>query len=669
MESLASSLRILKHGRAWTRGHFALLRAGVYHRNRIADLKRGDDEHLRAAASWLERAQDAMSDGGVAGRYRLDRGWTSSYPETTGYLVPTFLALARHLEKPEFVERARRAIEFLLALQLHDGAFPGLEVAENRTNPSPFNTAQILHGLVAWHRHGGDARTLAAARRAGDWLLSVQDEDGAWRRHVYMGHATTYTAHASCWLAELGAHCGDRRYLDGAERHLDWVLGHVDRETGFIDGCGFSPADHEARRAVTHTLAYTLEGVLRSSEILKRGDGIAAVRAAADRIRSRVERTGELPGVLDSRFRPAAKFACLTGNAQMALIFLRLATLDGDGRFANAAMILIDRVKAAQPLDNPNPGIRGGIAGSDPAWGDYIRLALPNWAAKFFIDALLAKRAWLEAAARSRSPSGIAPSLAPRALPPAPARTGSPPRIVLLATPGSAKCAKLRSRLNALGVAVHAVVLEQRGEPPARARLARMLRDGGMRALTAKLGGARPDASANHAAPPDDGTRVVRVGPLETDAARDAIAALQPDVLVLAGVGILREPILALPRLAVINAHMGLLPGWRGMNVAEWAAFHGDPNGATVHCVVRGIDEGDVLCARDVATDGVRSIAELRERVDAAQLDLLAEVLRWCSIAGELPPRHRQDPREGRTFHRMHPEIAALVEGSMQGAR
>jgi len=43
-----------------------------------------EDDHPSAAAEWLASAQDVMSDGGVAGRYRLAGGWTSSDPETTG---------------------------------------------------------------------------------------------------------------------------------------------------------------------------------------------------------------------------------------------------------------------------------------------------------------------------------------------------------------------------------------------------------------------------------------------------------------------------------------------------------------------------------------------------------------------------------------------------------
>ena len=32
--------------------------------------------------------------------------------------------------------------------------------------------------------------------------------------------------------------------------------------------------------------------------------------------------------------------------------------------------------------------VRGAIAGSHPIWGRYSRFEFPNWAAKFFVDAV-----------------------------------------------------------------------------------------------------------------------------------------------------------------------------------------------------------------------------------------------------------------------------------------
>ena len=46
-------------------------------------------------------------------------------------------------------------------------------------------------------------------------------------------------------------------------------------------------------------------------------------------------------------------------------------------------------LKENQQLDNPDPIVRGAIAGSRPIWGRYSMFEFPNWAAKFFADALM----------------------------------------------------------------------------------------------------------------------------------------------------------------------------------------------------------------------------------------------------------------------------------------
>lgn len=65
---------------------------------------------------------------------------------------------------------------------------------------------------------------------------------------------------------------------------------------------------------------------------------------------------------------------------------------NGDPRCPDAALRAIDGVKAAQPLANPDPGIRGGLPGSSPPWGECLRLALPEGSAKSWVDALCEKR-------------------------------------------------------------------------------------------------------------------------------------------------------------------------------------------------------------------------------------------------------------------------------------
>lgn len=380
------------HARLHHSGHAKLYLAQIADHGRNAALGYQDQDHLLAAANWLKTAQDSQSDGGFSGRYKLDKGWTSSYPETTGYIIPTCLELAKNFDDPEWERRAQDAIDFLLATQLPSGAFPGGEIAENTSEPSPFNTAQILHGLTIWAAQKNDERVRQSAAKAVTWLLSVQDTDGAFRQHYYGNLPTAYSSHLSCWIAQYGVMFDDPNARHAAERHLDWVLSLQNKETGFFELAGFFADDHVQGIAVTHTIAYTIWGVLLSGLLLDRPDAIDAAQLAATKIMERMEVLKFLPGSFTRQWRIAERAQCLTGNAQMALIWMKLFDARGDMRFVNAAFHAIDLVKQAQPMDNPNPALRGAVPGSFPIWGSYIFHGAPNWAAKFFIDALLQKQ-------------------------------------------------------------------------------------------------------------------------------------------------------------------------------------------------------------------------------------------------------------------------------------
>ncbi len=563
-----------------------------------------DDDALRGAAEWLARAQDATGDGGIAGRYSLGLGWSSSYPETTGYCVPTLIALAEILGDERYLERARRAVAFLLSVQLPSGAFPALEIADNRTAPSPFNSAQILHGLNEWHRATGDPAVLDPIRRAGRWICDVQDGDGAWRKHFYREIACAYNAHAACWLAEAADTVREPRFLDAAERNLRWALSLRDGEMGWFDRAGFSQTDHEQRRAHTHTIAYTLEGVRRLSNRLDVNEGREAVRAAATRLAEQTERARRVAGVLDHHWRPAADYVCLTGSAQLAVVWIHVGISSGDLRLINAAFKAIDAVKTSQALAHPNAGIRGGVPGSWPVGGAYIPHAIPNWAAKFFVDALCAKRAWL--AGYRDTPSA---SLALASAPPISLNTASmhaldgnaPPNVAVYTTRISPKFAALAGRWQRRGFAPSIVVIE-RGAASAARRVVSAVR--------------RPD---------EDSATIcrrfrwpyIRVESINSSRALEAVRRAQPVVAIAAGAGILRSPMLRVPRLGTLNAHMGILPFHRGMNVAEWAALEGRTVGCSVFWLDEGIDTGPLIATVDVDVSSCRSIDELRDRVDA----------------------------------------------------
>ncbi len=111
----------------------------------------------------------------------------------------------------------------------------------------------------------------------------------------------------------------------------------------------------------------------------------------------------------------------------------------------------------------------------------------------------------------------------------------------------------------------------------------------------------------------------------------ESIARLKkwsPDVILFAGGNILRKPLLDVPRLGVLNAHLGLLPEIRGMSSPEWSLLKNVPVGITVHFVDKGIDTGPILQKYEFSeTASCKSLSDLRNRLIAFGLDKIAETV------------------------------------------
>ena len=143
----------------------------------------GIDYAIDESIAWLGRAQDCSpsGDGGVARDYSLLSGWSTSYPETTGYIIPTLLAYARARNNVEARQRARRMLDWFVQIQLDGGGFQGGRIDMQPVVPVTFNTGQILLGLAAGVDEFGDTYR-PTMRRAADWLRDSLDADGCWRK-------------------------------------------------------------------------------------------------------------------------------------------------------------------------------------------------------------------------------------------------------------------------------------------------------------------------------------------------------------------------------------------------------------------------------------------------------------------------------------------------------
>jgi Prenyltransferase and squalene oxidase repeat len=350
-------------------------------------VKRPSEETLRALLRWIFRAQ--RHDGGIAAYYSLLTGYSHSYPEVTGYLIPTLYGYAKSTNDGDAVEAAERALQWLLSLQMSTGAFPaGLHggARGSEAQPSVFNTGQILQGLVRAQVETNRPEMLQAAMDAGDWLVEMQQANGSWSGPgAYQNSAHTYYSMVAWSLAELSIHAEESKYGLAAERNLDWVLSNF-RPNGWIDGINLS-----GHPIYLHFVAYVLQGVLECAMRRQRTDAIEMVARSAWILLRKFETSKYLEGAYDVDFKNGARFACLTGNAQMSCVWLRLFEITDDQRYLNAALKMNEMLKEMVAVRGPQ-GIDGGVSGSYPIWGRYQPLRYISWGCKFFADALMLER-------------------------------------------------------------------------------------------------------------------------------------------------------------------------------------------------------------------------------------------------------------------------------------
>lgn len=348
-------------------------------------------EHLDAAADWLAHAQDAGVAGGVPAYYDLDRKrWAAAYPETTGYIIPTLYTYADYARRADFFERATRMAHWECDVQMDNGAVRAGLMDARRIVPTVFNTGQVLFGWAAAYKITGTDRFAEAMKRAADWLLAVQDDDGAWRTHgsPFATHPlNTYNTRSALGLVEAAHVLDERRYARAARANLAWALTQM-RDNGWLDNNDLE----DNRRPLTHTLGYALHGLVEAGLKLGEARFVDAAKPGLAALLDAQRADGGLPGRLDRRWRGRAAWSCLTGEVQIADAWLQLADIDDSRAWREGAESAIMFVASTQDMNTSDETLRGAIAGSYPIFGGYMTDRYPNWAAKFFMDAVMRLR-------------------------------------------------------------------------------------------------------------------------------------------------------------------------------------------------------------------------------------------------------------------------------------
>jgi methionyl-tRNA formyltransferase len=144
----------------------------------------------------------------------------------------------------------------------------------------------------------------------------------------------------------------------------------------------------------------------------------------------------------------------------------------------------------------------------------------------------------------------------------------------------------------------------------------------------------------------DAGLEVLQPDRLKDEPFMSALRALNADLGVVAAYGkILTDPVLAAPRLGMINVHASLLPKYRGAAPVHRAIISGErETGVTIMRVVKALDAGPMMATvtRPIGADETSVVVER----DLARLGagLLADVVE--QLAGGRASETPQDDRD-----------------------
>ena len=135
----------------------------------------------------------------------------------------------------------------------------------------------------------------------------------------------------------------------------------------------------------------------------------------------------------------------------------------------------------------------------------------------------------------------------------------------------------------------------------------------------------------------DEGIPVLQPATLRDDRVVAEIAALEPDLMVVAAYGlILPQAVLDIPPHGCLNVHASLLPAWRGAAPIQASILAGDEQtGISLMAMTAGLDCGPVYVRASIDIGAEETAGELHDRLAELVSRLLADSLD-AILAGEI---------------------------------
>jgi folate-dependent phosphoribosylglycinamide formyltransferase PurN len=602
--------------------------------------------------------------------------------------VPTFLEVGQWAGSTEVEEHVRAMIDFIAANQQMDGWFHSKTLSrEGSMETQVKETATVLRELLVANQLLNSDMLFQVCSRAAEWLFSAQ-------KALSANGPLLIHAHLASPLAHFGCVTSSKAYQNAAVLSADKLLEAAEDNTCWINNIETLQAGALTPSATVTALVLTYRALYETGCLLEREEYVRLAQCAIERLMRRFELKQDLPTTVNTRWSGLAPFSDLAGNTLMALLWLHVYKESGDARFLNAALKLLTFVGNTQALSSQPPF--NGISESYPLWKGAFKVSTA--ATKFFADGLLLSEKYLKEldgnTRRAHDYSAIigVPSAGETGINKG-VTTHQPIKVAIMVGDTSTKFSPLVEKLINHGVHIDGVIIVVPEHHHLFHRLSDIL--AGKSRLWRKL-----FASTQHVAFDDawypgrsqlpTDTHVKRESRLPKEAVAEkksrlpkevaaekgipfwevkgtnsaeavgALKAIQPDLGILVGMGIIKEPLLSVPRIGFLNAHTGLLPYYRGKDALAWTVLYGDPLGCSVHLIDNGVDTGEILASQLVEEPG--DLQNLKKAVKELQVNLLCWATEYILQHGGLPPTTKQSRAGGRQYYLMHARLREYVE-------
>lgn len=145
----------------------------------------------------------------------------------------------------------------------------------------------------------------------------------------------------------------------------------------------------------------------------------------------------------------------------------------------------------------------------------------------------------------------------------------------------------------------------------------------------------------------------------------DFLNEKNPDIILSIGSEILKEKFLNVPKIGVLNVHMGILPDYRGIGVTEWPILESGSLdkveiGITLHLIDKGVDTGPIILKKNIDIDTKDTIEKIEDKFLPNMVEAMLTGVKLARD-GKLRSITKDQPIKGKQYYFLHPRLKRKV--------